>query len=56
MNTIRRFLNWMTGWIVTGTIVVALGFGTSPFSDSKESDANATKHTKKQLSQKMKSL
>jgi antitoxin component YwqK of YwqJK toxin-antitoxin module len=46
MNAIRRFLNWMTGWIVTGAMIVALGFGISHFSDGKESDTNATKRTK----------
>ena len=46
MNTIRRFLNWITRWIVAGAMMVALGFGITHFSDAKASDENATKRTK----------
>ncbi len=44
MNLIKRFINWIMGWVVLGAIVLVVGFGIKTFSGS--SDTNTTRSTK----------
>ncbi len=45
MNLIKRFFEWIMGWVIMGVIVLALGFGISTFGGGN-SDENTTKPTK----------
>jgi len=45
MNVIKRFFEWIMGWVIMGVIVLAIGFGISTFGGGS-SDNNTTRPTK----------
>ena len=45
MNAIKSFFNWIMGWVMTGVILVAVGFAIHTFTGDN-SDSNSTKRTK----------
>jgi len=46
MNAIKRFFEWILGWVMMGVIVLTLGWGISFFAgDSDDSNTTKTKET-----------
>ncbi len=45
MNVIKRFFEWIMGWVIMGVIVLAIGWGISTFGGNSD-DSNTTKPTK----------
>ena len=43
MNAIKSFFEWIMGWVMTGVILVVIGFSVSMFTDEKNTDSNTTK-------------
>jgi len=45
MNLIKRFFEWILGWVMIGAVMLVIGWGINTFGGS--SDTNQTKKTKK---------
>lgn len=45
MNLIKRFLNWILGWVMVGAVMLAIGFGISFFRDDDNNSTSASKET-----------